>query len=101
MTRRLLVRARAEADLAAASRWHGEKDLDLARGFLEEVRHLVDRIALNPEHFPRVRMVPDVRRALCRRFPYRVFFVARPDTVVVFAVLHASRHDRTWQNRLS
>jgi hypothetical protein len=40
-----------------------------------------------------------VRRALTRRFPYRVFFIVLPDAIVVFAVLHAARHDRIWKQR--
>ena len=47
----------------------------------------------------RVRRNPEVRRVLTRRFPYRVFFIARTDAIVVFAVLHAARHDRVWKNR--
>jgi len=42
---------------------------------------------------------PTVRRILTRRFPYRVFFIVRLDAIIVFAVLHAARHDRVWTHR--
>ena len=46
-----------------------------------------------------MRRNPLVRRVLTRRFPYRVFFIVRPDAIVVFAVVHAARHDRVWKHR--
>jgi toxin ParE1/3/4 len=59
----------------------------------------IARALKNPESFTRVRRNPTVRRVLTRRFPYRVFFIVRPDAIVIFAVLHAARHDRAWKQR--
>lgn len=41
-----------------------------------------------------------VRRVLTRRFPHRVFFIDLEDALVVFAVLHAAKHDRIWKRRV-
>ena len=68
--------------------------------FLAEVRSSIERALNNPEAFPRFRDNPTVRRVLTRRFPYRFFFIVRPDAMVVFAVLHAARQDRTWKHRI-
>ena len=43
---------------------------------------------------------PEVRRVLARRLPYRIFFIVREDAIVVFAIIHAARHERHWQKRL-
>jgi hypothetical protein len=50
-----------------------------------------------PERYPVVR--GEARRALLRRFPYAVFFVATPDLVSVLACMHARRDPRRWQER--
>lgn len=62
--------------------------------FLEAVEECMDRIAAMPGSFPvhRHRM----RRALTRRFPYLIFYVAEPDEVVVVAGFHAARDPRRW-----
>jgi plasmid stabilization system protein ParE len=43
---------------------------------------------------------PEVHRILARRFPYRIFYIVRTDAIVVFAVIHAARHDREWRKRV-
>ena len=50
-----------------------------------------------PGRYPVVR--GSARRALLRRFPYAVFFVASPDLVNIIAYLHARRDPRHWQER--
>ena len=57
-------------------------------------------LPLNPELF-RVRY----RRKLVRwtyppRFPYRIVFGVFGDEVVIYAVIHACRHDRNWKRRI-
>jgi len=64
-----------------------------------EVHSAITRALQRPESFIRMRRNPLVRRVLTRRFPYRVFFIVRPDAIVVFAVVHAARHDRVWKHR--
>ena len=81
----------------------GRRQCSRARGLglelISEVQSAIARAIKNPESFTRVRLNPVVRRVLTRRFPYRVFFIARTDAIVVFAVLHAARHDRVWKHR--
>jgi len=50
-----------------------------------------------PERFPVVR--GKACRALLRRFPYAVYFVATPELVSVFACLRARRDPRHWRER--
>jgi len=100
MSRRLIVRREAEQDISAATVWYEEKESGLGFEFLAEMRDASNRALKNPEHFMRLRNNPEVRRILTRRFPYRLFFINRNDAVVVFAVLHAARHDRHWRGRV-
>jgi plasmid stabilization system protein ParE len=99
MNRRLIIRPEAEADLTDAAVWYDSRESGLGLELLSEVDWAIARALKNPESFTRVRRNPTIRRVLTRRFPYRVFFIVRADAIVVFAVLHAARHDRIWKNR--
>ena len=99
MNRQLIVRPEAEADITNAAVWYENRETDLGLELLSEVNSAIARALRNPESFMRVRQNPTVRRVLTRRFPYRIFFIDRPDAIVVFAVLHAARHDRVWKHR--
>lgn len=100
MSRRLIVRAQAEADLTEAALWYDERETGLGLELTLEIRSAIRRCVENPLHHLLMRERPEVRRILSRRFPYRIFFIVRDDAIVVFAVLHAARHDRHWRERL-
>jgi len=100
MSRRLIVRPEAEADITDAAVWYDSRDPGLGLELISEVHLAIARALKNPESFTRVRRNPMVRRVLTRRFPYRVFFIDLEDALVVFAVLHAARHDRIWKRRV-
>ncbi len=100
MSRRLIVRSEAEADIIEAALWYDERLEGLGLELTFEVRAAIRRAVKNPSHHSLVRHRPEVRRILARRFPYRIFFIVREDAIVVFAVIHAARHDRHWRERL-
>jgi plasmid stabilization system protein ParE len=100
MSRRLIVRPEAEADITEAAVWYESRESGLGLEITSEIQTAIGRALKDPEIFPRLRKNPHVRRVLARRFPYRVFYIVRPDALVVFAVLHAVRHDRIWKHRL-
>src|SRR5689334_16968864 len=99
MSGRLIVRPEAEADISDAAMWYDSREPGFGLELVSEVQSAIARAMKNPESFTAVRRNPTVRRVLTRRFPYRVFFIDRHDALVVFAVLHASRHDRIWKHR--
>lgn len=94
---RLVVREAAEADISEAARWYAQRSPGLGAEFLRAVDVTLAEIARMPERYPLVR--GRARRALLRRFPYAVYFVATPDLVSVFACLHARRDPRRWRER--
>ena len=65
-----------------------------------KIRAAIGRDLNDPEAFPRLRESPDVRRVLARLFPYRVFYIVRPEALVVFAVVRAARHEPIWKHRV-
>src|SRR5437016_3536820 len=97
MTHRLIIRFEAEVDITDAAIWYQNQRSGLGDEFLAEVDAAIQGAVANPRQYPRLRRKPEVRRAMTKRFPYRLFFVVRSDAVVVFRVLHSSRHDREWR----
>ncbi len=91
------ITARARADLDETRDWYRAIRPELADRFNDEIDVIMDAIGTRPHSFPEVEA--GVRRALCRTFPYKVYFVERPDELRVQAVYHVSRdpgncHDR-------
>jgi plasmid stabilization system protein ParE len=89
LTRRLVLRTRAEQDLAEAARWYEEQATGLGRDLLEEADVVIARVMRFPESHP-VRH-RQFRRALLRRFPYGVFYAVEADEIVILAVLHLAQ----------
>lgn len=100
MSLNLIVRPEAEEDILNAALWYEAREAGLGLEVTAEIRTAVDRALENPLAYLRIRKHPHVRRVLARRFPYRAFYIVRPDAIVVFAVLHAARHERLWRLRL-
>ncbi len=96
----ILVRAGAEADIAAAAIWYEQQRPGLGREFVADIDDAIAIAVANPFRFPCLRRRPEARRILTRRFPYRVFFVRQGDKLVVFRVLHSARHDREWRSNI-
>jgi plasmid stabilization system protein ParE len=98
VTRALIVRAEAEADLAASKVWYDDQHEGLGARFIAEIDATFRRIEANPMAFSLVR--GKLHRALMQRFPFGVFYVLTETHIVVVAVLHAARDPRLWGNRL-
>lgn len=93
MTRPVFVRPAAERDLADARAWYERKRAGLGNEFLNEIASALRELGHNPAQ-ERL-YFGDFRRALLRRFPYKVFYQIIEDRVVVFRVLHAKQeHER-------
>jgi plasmid stabilization system protein ParE len=90
VTATLIVQPEAEADLREAYRWYEAQCQGLGRDLLAEASRILLRITEQPRRHAPVH--GETRRALLRRFPYVVFYVAREETVFVLAVLHQRRN---------
>ncbi len=97
MRPRFLVEPEAEAELEEAFAWYEERAPGLGNEFMRAIRASFATIHRAPEQFMRVRH--DIRRALVRRFPYAVYYVAEPEQISVIAIVHTRRHPRRWQSR--
>jgi toxin ParE1/3/4 len=100
MSVRLIVRHEAEGDILNAALWYEGREVGLGLELTAEIRAAVERALEDPLAYLLLRKHPHVRRVLARRFPYRIFYIVRPDAIVVFAVLHAARDEQHWLERL-
>ena len=97
MITEIRLREEAEADLYEAALWYQQQQRGLGNDFLDEVYKSLQFIQQHPLAYPIVHR--DTRRALTNRFPFGIFYRVEHEFIVVFAIMHASRHPRSWQNR--
>lgn len=97
MTRRFVVRARAERDLKSTFEWYDSQQSGLGDEFLSAVRERLETLRDFPESAPI--LYRDIRRAVVSRFPYVIFYIVRPTLVSVLAILHQSRDPAVWPRR--
>ncbi len=98
MTPEFIVQPEAEADLSKAFRWYEDKDKGLGSEFLRMVEACFAVIERYPQSYPVVRK--QVRRAVLRRFPYSIFYLATPEKISIIACIQASRSPKIWRRRI-
>jgi len=94
----LIIRPEAEADPVQAYTWYESQLAGLGAEFFLVVEASLAAAQRNPKQYQVI--YRRIRRALTRRFPFGIFFLIRRRTVIVLAVLHASRDPRVWQERV-
>jgi len=94
----LILRREAEQDIKEAYEWYENQRLNLGRAFVAEVETKLEIIENNPDLYAKV--YKNVRRALCKRFPYSVYFVKAEKDVVILGALHQRRNPSVWQARI-
>lgn len=94
MTFELVVEPSAARDIADADAYYAQ--FAKADAFLSAVDDVFELITSRPLMYPAVH--GDVRRALLRRFPFSVFFLAEDHHVFVLAI-HHQRRDPTSRPR--
>jgi plasmid stabilization system protein ParE len=93
----LVVTREARADLSDAVIYLANVSPGLPRKFENELASVFVSILNHPKAFPVVHK--EFRRALLHRFPYSVFFIASPETVLIVGVVHQARDEETWKRR--
>lgn len=93
----LILRKEAEEDIRAAYDWYEHQRPGLGRAFLIEIDRILGGVEERPDAY--VQCFKSVRRALCMRFPYAIYFIHKNSNIMVLAVLHQRRHPASWQTR--
>jgi toxin ParE1/3/4 len=93
----IVVRPEVEQDLRSAQDWYDARREGLGDEFSTQVSEMFDRLAQMPEMFALT--WKDIRKCRLARFPYNVYYRSLIDRVEILAVMHASRHPRSWKSR--
>jgi toxin ParE1/3/4 len=78
--------------------WYQDRKDGLGYEFLAEVRVVFRQIEEHP--LGHAQVYRDVRRALVRRFPYKVFDLFEADKIEVIGVIYARRNAQFWRRRV-
>jgi plasmid stabilization system protein ParE len=97
MNRTVILRPEAEAELTEAIDWYESRGKGLGADFMRAVDAAMAAIERNPEQHQIVR--GQVRRAVLRRFPYGLIYVASEHEITVLACFHGRRDPRRWFER--
>jgi plasmid stabilization system protein ParE len=97
VTRRLVVRPQAQAEILEARHWYDQQRAGLGEQFALEVDLTVSAVLERPLSFPVVHGA--TRRAIVRRFPYGVFFRILSDEIVILGIVHGHREPSLWRER--
>jgi toxin ParE1/3/4 len=98
MKRGFVLRRSAEKEFDSSLAYYEGKREGLGQEFRAVIEQNFQRIADNPEWFPKVR--GEVRRALViRRFPFAIHFLIEPERIVILSVFHTSRNPEQLKQR--
>jgi plasmid stabilization system protein ParE len=97
MSLQVVFRRIAKRELVDAISWYEGRRKGLGQEFSASVAHQLQKIAISPIQFARVRGA--VRRAVMQRFPYSIFFLAEDRRIVVLAIFHAKRDPQHLEDR--
>ena len=91
------LRPEAEKDLLDAARWYEEQRQGLGKDLLDEIQAMFSMLAEAPMLHPVVHR--NTRRAIIHRFPFGIYYRIEGATILVLAVMHASRNPHRWKSR--
>ncbi len=97
--RQILVRLEAETEVQQAFDWYEEQSEGLGFEFLRAIEACLAGVKRNPFAYTVVK-VPNVRRAVVRRFPYALFYLVDDEAIVIIAVFNVKRRPIDWRRRV-
>ena len=86
----LIVRKETEEDIKKTYDWYEGQRTNLGAEFVSAVDAIFETIEEIPKIYAEV--FNNVRRVLCKRFPYSVYFIESKSNIIVIAVLHQRRN---------
>jgi plasmid stabilization system protein ParE len=96
MTRALIIRPEAEAEVNEAVTWYEDKSPTSAARFAQQLRSTLARIVDNPFQYQIVE--DEIRRAPIADFPYGILYAASDDEIVILSCFHGRRDPARWRD---
>ncbi|MGD1320551.1 type II toxin-antitoxin system RelE/ParE family toxin [Chryseobacterium sp. 2R14A] len=90
MTYKLILKSRAQIDLAEAIEYYQSKRKGLGNKFLKCIHKFFDRIAKNPLHYSLKNN--NFREAYIQKFPYVIIYEVIENEIVVFSVFNTHQN---------
>ena len=87
----------ADAEVMEAVNWYRNQSAGLEFSFTLCIDEALAKIRRFPEMYPKV--YRHLRRLIVKRFPYAIYFHETENEIVIYAVMHSSRHPRRWKRR--
>ena len=97
MNHKLILHVDAQAEILQALTWYGERSRVAARAFVQELNSTVALAARSSETWPR--SYGDTRHIVFPRFPFKLFFRMKGETIEIVAVAHQRRRPSYWHDR--
>ena len=98
MAFKIIIKPIAYLDLEEAIDWYESETKGLGNHFLFELERCKNKIANNPQHYRIYHK--DARRIILTKFPYKIFYRIREETVVVLGIHHGKRSKAFVNRRL-
>ena len=89
----------AELEIKHAKEWYNGKSNNLGNEFFTEVEKTISQLLNIPKQFSTIKK--NIRKAVVKRFPFCIFYIAGANTVDLYAVFHNSRNPQVWEKRIS
>lgn len=86
-----------DSDVKDAYKWYEEQVSGLGEDFLLSTDAALNAIQRGPLGFAIV--YKSVRHLKVKRFPFAVFYVVNKNVITITAIVHLSRHPKTWKSR--
>ncbi len=97
MKRRVVIEARAQAEVRQAGKFYERQRRGLGLEFRDRLREALRLIREHPEAFPEI--VAGVRWVLTKQFPYKIYDLPGFDPSPVIAILHGASHPDAWSGQ--
>ncbi len=94
----IIIRPEAENDIQQAYEWYSSIQAKLGIRFIKEIEKIFNSIEINPQMYHKV--LADLRRAFCKKFPYAIYFKTEKSDITIIAVLHQRRNPIEWEKRI-
>ncbi len=97
MSRELIIRSEAEAEIAEAADWYNRERPGLGIDFVLAVNGTLQAVQRNPFQYQIIWR--EFRRTGVAQFPYGLIYRASERDVTVVACLHGRRNPSVWKKR--
>ena len=98
MVFKIIIKPILWLDLEEAITWYEKERKGLGKIFFENFEEAIERIKINPNSY--LNVIPDVKRILVKKFPYKIFYTISNDMVFIIGLSHAKRSNAHVRKRL-